>query len=82
MGVARGGTVTKLYQYHNVTPIVSIYKKVVLRLSEHVDVIETQTIRIVPQNVFSKLGPCEQLSIEGVRQDWLAHTLICKIEFC
>jgi len=24
----------------------------------------------------------EQLSIEGVRLDWLAHTLVCKIEFC
>jgi len=24
----------------------------------------------------------EQLSIEGVRLDWLAHNLVCKIEFC
>ena len=23
----------------------------------------------------------EQLSIEGVRLDWLAHTLVCEIEF-
>ena len=23
-----------------------------------------------------------QLSIEGVQLDWLAHTLVCKIEFC
>jgi len=24
----------------------------------------------------------EQLSIEGVQLDWLAYTLVCKIEFC
>jgi len=39
------------------------YKKVVLRLSEHGDVIETQTIRFVPTNFFSKLGPCYQIKL-------------------
>jgi len=38
--------VTKLYQFYKVSPI---YKKVVLRLSEHGDVIETQIISIVPR---------------------------------
>jgi len=33
------------------------HKKVVLQLSEHGDVIETQTIRFVPPKFFSKLGP-------------------------
>ena len=61
MGVARGVTVTKLYQFDNVPPFCQFYKKVVLRLSEHGDVIETQTIRIVPPNFFSKLGPCIKL---------------------
>ena len=32
------------------------HKKVVLRLGEHGDVIETQTIKFVPPKVFSKLG--------------------------
>jgi len=44
--VARGAMVTKLYQFYKVSPI---YKKVVLRLSEHGDVIETQIISIVPR---------------------------------
>jgi len=52
MDVARGVTVTKLYQFHNVPPILPIFQKVVLRLSEHDDVIETQTIRIVPRKLF------------------------------
>jgi len=46
MGVARGGMVTKLYQFHNLPPILPILQK---RLSEHGDVIETQTVRI-PQS--------------------------------
>ena len=40
--------VTKIYQFHIVPPFCQFYKKVVLRLSEHGDVIETQTIRIAP----------------------------------
>jgi len=44
--------VTKLYQFHNVPPILPILQKVVLRLSEHGDVIETQTVGIVPPKVF------------------------------
>jgi len=61
MGVAREGTVTKLYEFHNVPPFCQFYKKVGLQLSEHCDVIETQTIRIAPPNFFSKLGPWWQL---------------------
>jgi len=48
--------VTKLYQFHNVPLFCQFYKKVVLRLSERGDVIETQTIRIVPPKFFSKLA--------------------------
>jgi len=50
--------VTKLYRFHNMPPSCHFYKKVVLRWSEHGDVIETQTVEIVPPKVFSKLGPC------------------------
>jgi len=39
--------VTKIYQFHNVPPFCQFYKKVVLRLSEHGDVNEMETIRIV-----------------------------------
>jgi len=45
MGIAR-------YQFHNVPSFGQFYKKVLLRLSEHGDVIETQTIRFVPPKVF------------------------------
>jgi len=38
-----------------VPPILPILQKVVLRLSEHGDVIETQTLRFVPPKFFSKL---------------------------
>jgi len=53
----RGAMVTKIYQYHNVPPFYQFYKKVVLWLSGHGDVIETQTRRFVPPKFFSKLGP-------------------------
>jgi len=59
MSVAREVMVTKLFQFYNV--FCQFAKKVVLRLSEYGDVIETQTIRIVPPMFFSKLGPCPQL---------------------
>jgi len=52
MGVGTGVMVAELNQFHNVTPTLPILQKVVLRLSEHGDVIETQTVRIVPPNVF------------------------------
>jgi len=54
MGVARG----------KCTPFCQFYKKDVLRLSEHADVIETQTIRYVMSlpKFFSKLGPCPVLT--------------------
>jgi len=39
------------------------YKKVVLRLGEHGDVIETQTVRLVPPTFFSKLGPCFKVHV-------------------
>ena len=38
-------------------PFVNFTKKVALLLSEHGDVIETQTVRIVPTKFCSKLGP-------------------------
>jgi len=38
--------VTKIYKFHNVSPILPM--KVLLRLSEHDDVIETRTIKIYP----------------------------------
>jgi len=50
MGVARN-------RLHYVAQFGQFCKKVVLRLSEHGDVIETQTIRFVPPMFFSKLGP-------------------------
>ena len=43
--------VTKIYEFHNVPPIWPILqkgKKVVQRLSEYGDVIETQTVRFAP----------------------------------
>jgi len=46
--------VTKLYQFHNLPPFC---QKVVLRLSEHGDVIETQTVRFSPPKIFGKLVP-------------------------
>jgi len=51
MGVARRGKVIKLYEFHNVPHFANL-KKVVLRLSEHGDVIETQTIRILLPKLF------------------------------
>jgi len=47
MGVAR-------YQFHSIMypQFGHVYKKVVLRLGEHGDVIETQTIKFVPAKVF------------------------------
>jgi len=46
--------VTKLYQFHNAPPYLPILQKgcTVLRLSEHGDVIETQTARVVHPEVF------------------------------
>jgi len=55
MGVALGGTwamVTKIYRFHNVSLIFPFYKKFVLQLNEHDDVIETQTIKICPLQSF------------------------------
>jgi len=55
MGVARGGTwamVTKIYKFYNVSPILPTLKKAVLRLSEHDDFIETQTLKICPPHIF------------------------------
>jgi len=42
---------TKLYQFHNVSPILPILQKGRTTVSEHGDVIEMQTI-IVPPKVF------------------------------
>jgi len=39
-------------QFHNVPPIWPIFQKVVIRLSEHGDVIETQTIMFVLPKIF------------------------------
>jgi len=44
------------------------YKNIVLRLNEDGDVIETQTIRFVPPNVFSKLGPCREVVLTSDRR--------------
>jgi len=52
--------VTKIYQFYNVPSILPILQKVVLRLIEHGDVIETQR-RYVPPTFLSKLGPCMYL---------------------
>jgi len=43
---------TKLYQFYNVPPFCQFYKKVVLWLCEHGDVIDTQTVRFVPPQSF------------------------------
>jgi len=48
------------------------YKKVVLRLGEHGDVIETQAIRFVPPKFFSKLGP-------GSKSCLLNAKFMCKV---
>jgi len=52
MGVGGYGHQNTAYQFYNVPPILPILQKVVLRLSEHGDVIETQTIRFVTLKVF------------------------------
>jgi len=54
MGVARGNLdhAHKIYHFHNLPPFCQIYKKVVLRVSEHDDVIETQTIKVCPLQSF------------------------------
>jgi len=44
--------VTKIYKFQNVPPVCQFYKKVVLRFSEHGDIIETQTMRFVSSKVF------------------------------
>ena len=44
--------VTKICKFHNVSPFCQFYKKVVLPLNEHDDVIETQTIKICPLQSF------------------------------
>ena len=58
MGVARGSTwamATKIYKLHNASlTFCQFYKKVVLRLHEHDDVIEMQTIKICPPKVFQQ----------------------------
>jgi len=48
---------TKSYQFHNVPPFCQFYKKVVIRLSEHGDVIEKQTLRIAPQRFLANSVP-------------------------
>ena len=58
MGTARGPWSPNYINSIMCPPFCQFYKKVVLRVSEHGDVIQTQTIRIVPLNCFSKLGPC------------------------
>jgi len=61
MGVAKGGTwgmLTKIYKFHNMSPFCQFYRKVVLRLNEHDDVIETQIIKILsPQNFLANSVP-------------------------
>ena len=47
-------------------------KKVVLQLSKHGDIIETQTIRFVPPMFFSKLGPWADMIIEiTILPEWV-----------
>ena len=48
MGVAR-------CQFHNVPQFDHFYKKVVLRLGEHGDVIETQTIHLISCEMYREL---------------------------
>jgi len=50
--------VSKIYKFHNVPPFCQFYKKVVLRLNDHDNVIETQTIKICPpQSDLANLVP-------------------------
>jgi len=60
MGVSR---VTKIYRFHDVSPIFQFYEKVVLRMSEHGDVIEMQTtkVRLPPKVFLANFGPCCQI---------------------
>jgi len=69
MGVAR-------YEYHNVPQFGLFYKKVVLRLGEHGDVIETQTIRFVPPKFFSKLSPCYISCFFTVKKDFMFDSIV------
>ena len=72
MGVARGDTwamLAKVYKFHNVSPFCQFYKKVVLRLNEHDDVIETQIIKIWPPKFFSKLGTWLSACAHGVKSE-------------
>jgi len=56
LGVARGDTwamVTKIYNFQNVSPILPLLQKGLQRLSEHGDVIKTQTLKVcTPQSFF------------------------------
>jgi len=49
--------VTKMYQFHNAPHILPILENFVLRLSEHDDVIETQTKRFVPPKFLANSVP-------------------------
>jgi len=57
LGVARGAWSPNYINSIMCPPFCQSYKKVVLRLSEHGDAIETQTTKFVPSKFFSKLGP-------------------------
>jgi len=56
LGVARRGTwamVTKIYNFQNVSSILPLLQKGLQRLSEHVGVIKTQTLKVcTPQSFF------------------------------
>jgi len=41
----------KIYYFHVLPPFCQFYRNVALRLSEHIDVIQTQTIKVVPPKV-------------------------------
>jgi len=51
---SQGGTWTmfpKIYYFHILPPLCQFYKNVALRLSEHIDDVQTQTIKVVPPKV-------------------------------
>ena len=62
-----GAMFTKLYQFHNVSPILPILQKGCTTVSEHGDVIEMQTIIVPPQSFLAN-------SVPDPRQFWFIST--------
>ena len=77
IGVARGGMITKLYQFHNVPPFRQFYKKVVLRSSKHGHVIGNENRKdCPPQSLLANSVPgCGALSELKILRDGMESDL-------